>query len=159
MSRVLPEVFDSASARNTDSHPIVSANPGARRSVLYAVDDTSRWCPLSAEKVDVAPDSGAPLGQLSLAGLMTANPAARRSELYAGNDASQLYPLSAEKAGVAPDSGGILGQLSFAGLLTANPGARHSEVYAVEDAAQLCPLPAEDGKEAEVPQRQLSLAD
>ena len=90
---------------------------------------------------------------------MTANPVGRRSELCAGDEASQLCPLSAEKAVVAPDSGGLLGQRSLAGLMTANPGARHSEVYAVEDAAQLCPLPAEDGKEAEVPRRQLSLAD
>ena len=90
---------------------------------------------------------------------MTANPAARRSEPYAGNDASQLHPLSAEKADVAPDSASILGQLSLAGLMTANPGGRHSEVFAVEDTGQLYPLPAEDEKEAEVPQRQLSLAD
>ncbi len=75
------EAFRTAAHRQSGLAGLMTANPGARRSELYAAEDTAQLCPFSAEKADVAPDSGAILGQLRLAGLMAANPAARRSGL------------------------------------------------------------------------------
>ncbi len=75
------EAFCTAAPRQLGLAGLTAANPGARRSELYAAEDTAQLCPLSAEKADVAPDCGVILGQLRLAALMAANPAARRSEL------------------------------------------------------------------------------
>ncbi len=75
------EAFRTAAHRQLGLAGLMAANPGARRSELYAAEDTAQLCPFPAEKADVATDSGAILGQLRLAGSMTANPAARRSGL------------------------------------------------------------------------------
>ncbi len=61
------EAFCTPAPRQLGLAGLTTANPGARRSELYATEDTAQLCPPSAEKADVAPDSGVILGQLRLA--------------------------------------------------------------------------------------------
>ena len=75
------EAFRTAAPRQLGLAGLATTDPGARRSERYAAEDTAQLCASSAEKADVAPDSGVILGQLHLAALMAANPAARRSGL------------------------------------------------------------------------------
>ncbi len=74
----------------------------------------------------MAPDSGAILGPLSLAGRCTA--AQQKLQLWAMAEPSSPMPDVLEAfCSAAPR------QLSLAGLMAADPGARRSELYAVED--------------------------
>ncbi len=130
------EAFCMAALRQLSLAGLRTANPGARRSQLCAIEDTAQLYPLTAEKADVAPHSGAILGPLSLAGRCTA--ALPKLQLWAMVEPGSPMPDVLEAFCRA-----ALRQRSLAGLMTANPGARRSELYAIEDAAQLYPLPAE----------------
>ena len=120
------EAFRTAAHRQLGLAGLMTANPGARRSELCAMEDAAQLCPLSAEKADVAPDSGAILGPLSLAGRCTA--AQQKLQLWAMAEPSSPMPDVLEAFCTAAPR-----QLSLAGLMAADPGARRSELYAVED--------------------------